>query len=172
MINHLQTLLLNETQSSLESAGFPYGEPWLVSPRFATVEVPSGLSRLRDAIFDGTESLSDRINRVFSITPYLEAPDLDVARSYFDRRKTFDLESVHDIRSFFNGMKFSSGQFERSVLKAARGTSSLFLDEDDKKTMETLGILSNIARGAFESSLRVGASILAYCVKLDRISVR
>lgn len=171
MVNHVRTLLLNETQASLGAAGYPYGEPWYVSPAFDSVRVPAGLSRFRDAIFFDTQSLDDRIYRVNAVIPFVEAPDLADQYSVLDARSTVPVASasVSSVREIFDGAKLASNGFEGRVILVAKGSPDLFSSVKDGTLDKAVSDLGKMALGSFESSVRVGASILAYCIQLEAV---
>ena len=168
MVNHVRTLLLNETQTSLSEAGLPYGSPWFTSPRFSGVKVPPGLSRVYSAVFSGCDGLSERIDRVNVVMTMLAAPDMAPFMGLFDTRSTVEPESSGSIRELFDLSTHSSGGFYDSVMQAARSSAGLFAHVGDSSVDESLDKLAGMARGSFESTMKVASVIVALCVQLDK----
>lgn len=173
MVNHVRTLLLNETQASLRAAGYRYGEPWYVSPSFDSLSVPAGLVPFRTAVFFLTSSLTDRVNRVGAIMPIVKAPDLSGLFSVLDTRETVPENSgtCVSVREIFDKAKLASNGFEGRILSVAGSSPSLFSRIDDGRLGNAVEDLRKLAMGSFESSVRVGASILAYCMQMEAVRI-
>ena len=76
MVNHVRTLLLNESQSSLSAMGLDYGRPWYVSPSFSSVEIPKNLERIHKALFIGSFTVEERADRVDAVMSLLHSVDM------------------------------------------------------------------------------------------------
>lgn len=167
MINHVRTLLLNETQTSLSEAGYDYGYPWYVSPSFSGVDIPNGLLQLNKALFSGCSSLDDRISRVWSIMSLLESVDMEEFLSVFDNRSTVHDRHSFSIRELFDNSKFSSSGFFNEVLSSLGSAIGLFRHVGNPDFDPVLDKLFDMAHGSFEAPLRVASIILAYCMQLE-----
>jgi hypothetical protein len=169
MVNHVRTLLLNESQYGLLEAGFPYGSPWVVSPRFEPVRVPEGLVPVRNAVFSGTDSWESRINRVEAVMSVLGAVDMSPFMSAFDTRSTVtETGCLRSIRGLFDRIPSASGGFEQAVIDSARGAPGLFALTGVQSLDEVIPALSFLARGSFEWEMRFSAIVLAYCAQLEK----
>ena len=171
MINHIRTLLLNETQTSLSQHGFEYGYPWLVSPKFSGIRIPDNLVPLRNAIFSGADSIDDRIRRVEAIMSLLGAVDMSEFRSLFDGRSTVTgTRQSFSIRELFTNSKYASSGFEKTLLDRARSTKGLYASTGRTDSDPALHELSRLAGDSFEWPLRVAAVVFAYCIQLDKLN--
>jgi hypothetical protein len=168
MINHIRTLLLNETQASLSEAGLKYGEPWPVSGSFDKVEIPRGVLPLYRAVFYGCDTLEDRIDRVNAVMSILGAVDMGAFMGLLDTRSTVSAPGSFSIRELFDASSHGSHGFYDAVLRAAPSCTGLFSSVGSPVIDEALPKLSGMVRGSFESPIRVAAAILAMCIQLDR----
>lgn len=170
MVNHIRTLLLNETQTSLQQAGLAYGDPWLVSPRFSGVEVPHGLLPVHDGIFSGVETLQDRIARVDAVASILAAKDMRRYVDLFDRRVTVPLaRCASSVLELYSNRHLVSEGFEAAILDGAKGSTGLYAAVGNYVFDVALRELQHMASESFEQPLRVSAIVLAYCAQLNKL---
>ena len=170
MINHVRTLLLNESQHSLMDAGFPYGVPWVVSPKFEVVDVPKRISGVRDAIFFGTSSWQSRFDRVNAVMSVLGAVDMSPFLGMFDTRSTVpETEGLSSVRGLFDKSRESSSGFEQPVIESVRGAPTLFAATGIRDVDDALPALSGLARGSFEWETRFSSIVLGYCAQLEGV---
>ena len=167
MVNHVRTLLLNETQASLRSAGRPYGDPWVVSPSFSAVAVPGRLVPFQDAVFVGASSLQDRISRVDAVMSVISAPDLSEFLGLFDTRSTVSTEPISTVSGLYAALPGSSEGFEDAISRGSWAQCGLYAPIGDRRMDGALARLFSIHSSSFECVPRVAAPILAYCVQLE-----
>ena len=172
MINHIRTLLLNETQGSLGRSGLPYGVPWFVSPSFLGVEVPDRLVPFRDALFRGAVGLDGRIDRVNAVMTVLSAPDMSEFVGLFDGRSTVENESARTVSDLYRNMRSASGGFDSAVLGGSWTSCGLYSPTGDAKFDRALPRLMSIGCSPFEFVPSVAAPILAYCIQLEGLRVK
>lgn len=171
MVNHIRTLLLNESQATLSTKGMPYGEPWYVSPKFSGIDIPDRLLPVYRALFLDTDTVDDKAGRIDAVMSLLNAVEMRQFICVFDTRTTVDADRASfSIRELFDKSKWSSSGFEERVVDAAMSTPGLFAFTGNKDTDYVLGKLKGLAYGSFEFELKVAAIVLAYCIQLERLN--
>lgn len=171
MVNHIRTLLLNETQASLGSQGFPYGFPWYVSPSFLSIDVPERLKPFERSLFGDSPDVDSRINVISAIMPIVHAPDLKEFYEFFDTRSTVsdDTAVIDSVRSFFGRIESSESSVGAEFISSLKSSYGLFSKTGNVDIDKFVDRLKLLFDGAFESSIKIGSAVLAYCFQLEAI---
>lgn len=166
MINHVRTLLLNESAvSTLSVEGM-----WLVDHSFEKIAMSGPAFNLHEALFSGTSTIEDRVKRVDQFMPFLLDPEFSGYFRMFDDRITVlaDVDRVKPgtVYDFYRTLRTP---FSNRIDEIANSQYAplVFQHADDVSTDNALDELYKIYAKGFESSKRLSACLYAVVLKYD-----
>lgn len=166
MINHIRTLLLNESATST----FGVDGIWLVDHSFEKLDMSGPALNLHEALFSGASTTEERVKRVDQLMPFVLDPEFSGYFGMFDTRMTVlqDTERVKTgtVYDFYRTMRVP---FSNKVGEIVNNQYSalVFQHTKDVSVDSSLDELYKIYAKGFESSKRLSACLYAIILKYD-----
>ena len=166
MINHIRTLLLNESAVST----FGANGMWLVDHSFEKIQMSGPAFNLHDTLFNGTSALEDRIKRVDQFMPFILDPEFSGYFGMFDGRMTVlsDVDRVKTgtVYDFYRTLRTPFSNRIDEIVNS-QYSALVFQHTMDVTTDAALDELYKIYAKGFESSKRLSACLYAIVLKYD-----
>lgn len=166
MINHIRTLLLNESAVLT----FNMDGMWLIDHSFEKIDMSGPALNLREALFEGTDSLEDRIKRVDQFMPFILDPEFAGYFGMFDGRITVssdvDRSGVGTVYEFYRTMRTPFSNRIDEIVKS-QYAPLVFQHTGDVSVDKALDELYKLYAKGFESSKRLSACLYAIVLKYD-----
>ncbi len=170
MVNHVETLLLNETESGLRLHGMGNGDPWYIDPEFSSaVRVPDGLKPITSSLFDGIDQADRRARseRVLSAVSLCMNGEILPFLNMLDGRRTIVYGKPKSIRGLYSVMGMSDSGFENGVVASYVESSGLFSSVGVPCIDKAVSSLAGIVRSCREQVVRFGAVVVLLAYQLD-----
>jgi hypothetical protein len=167
MINHIQTLLLNESASVVQTV-LPEAEYGYIDPTFTKVTADANIRGVYEELFSGSSSLSDRLHTVKLALPYFRDPEFANIAPAFDQRTVAQEKTPTSVFDFY----VSSGYEGPKLLPVSRLLSSTmapmaFLPSGNELLDTLLPGLQDIYSASREDSRRLSALLFAVVIHLE-----
>ena len=167
MVNHVRTLLLGETSSSVAEAG---AKCWYIDPSFHPAPLPSKDAKYLGMLFDGATGIDGRIDRVNKIMPFVTDPEFDGYLSMFDGRNTVPADfrpvSADTIHSFYGRLSPNGLSFVDTVVSDPSAPMAFDRCGDVDADSALSSLYERFSHG-FETSKRFSCFVYAVVFKLD-----
>lgn len=166
MINHIRTLLLNE--SAVSTFGVP--GMWLVDHSFEKIDMSGPAFNLHESLFGEAATVEDRVKRVDQLMPFVLDPEFDGYFCMFDRRMTVssDMDRVRTgtVYDFYRTMRTPFSNRVDEIVNSQYSALS-FQHTGDVAVDAALDELYKIYTKGFESSKRLSACVYSIVLKYD-----
>ena len=170
MVNHIRTLLLNESSFDIAESG---ARCWYVDDSFAPAKLSGGLMRAYSSIFVDAGSIDGKIDRINSVMPFVLDPEFDSYVGAFDRRSTVPSDSrpvgPSSIYDFYGTLSNDTPFYVDSVVSST-DMPSVFQSTGDTITDRNLSDLYKRYSYGFETTKRFSACVLAIVFRLDLLN--
>lgn len=163
MVNHIQTLLLNESASRVISE-LNLKDYGYINSKFTSISLPSDIKLVYDSIIPETEPQL-KLNRVKQLLVYTEAPEFSKFLSLFDTRATYKRTTVQNIPEFYNNIH-SSTELDMNSCILAGSTTSIFNASDTSSFNLVLKELYELYLKSPETVKKFSALLFALIVQL------
>lgn len=163
MINHIQTLLLNESASAVTSE-LDIKNYGYIDSKFASIPLTPSLRLLYDVIIP-EKSIQTKLNRVKQLLVYTESPEFSKFLPLFDTRVTYSRDYTQDITNFYNNIPTST-ELDMHNCILAGSTSPVFNISDTNRLYPTLRELHELFLKSPETVKRFSALLFAMIIQL------
>jgi len=163
MVNHVRTLLLNE------SAAVPGLPEWVIDGFFISLKLKPYVKRLYDDVFGEGATVDEKVHAVDILMPFVMEPEFSSFISGIDGRMTVDDRpkvSTGSVFSFYKNINPGSSDMVSRVLSSTNSTM-VFQHVGDADVDSKLDGLYLIRTGSKESSKAFSSCIVALVVLLD-----
>lgn len=165
MINHLQTLLLNENAALVEK--LPQEDYGWIDHSFRQIGLDKDIREVYALLFNDTEnSLPSRLARVRAYLPLFELPELRALRKEFDQRVIYPPEEPASIFSFYR-QKGDSSQVDSVKVLGSSAVFRAFSIIGNSSLDRSIELAKEIFQGTKETPLRMGALLFAVVFHLE-----
>lgn len=169
MLNHVRTLLLNESAANVDA--------WYVDPSFVQINIRGDdMAAFHGLLFYGTNSVMDKERRVSEVMPFALDVEFSDVRSLFDTRVTVASDHADKPVKYSTVFSFYRTLSDESMDTANRCVSSvstpqLFSWDDENRDQMTEGVrrMQSVYSGSKELCKRFSACLWAYLIRLERI---
>lgn len=171
MINHVQTLLLNESASVVQ-ATLSETEYGYIDPIFTQVKVDGSIDGIYKELFSGSTVLADKMRLVKLLLPYFHDPEFADTLSAFDQRVATREKVPTSIFDFYTSSRENPGPLSISHLLASANAPAAFLPSGDELLDRLLPRLQNVYSTSKEDVRRFSALLFAIVVHLEASRLR
>lgn len=163
MVNHVRTLLLNESHLTQGVPG------WCIDARFSKIDLKKSVAEFCSVLFSGLNSVQSRAKRVDCVIPFVYAPEFSSFISGLDPRVT--VPTFPDVRtgtvpSFYKAITGDTFAFVDECLSSF-SSSMLFQHTGDVDVDSKLDGLYTIKAESKETSKKFSACMVAVVLLLD-----
>jgi len=175
MIDHVKTLLLNESASYLVSA-FPDLVSWPIDQSFTAVKLGPGMESLYNMVFPYTNltprgMVAGKLDAIGRLMPYINAPELATSLSVFDGRVSSDSPHPSDVFGFHSVMSGSSSCASELAL-LSNDAMEAFYPTGVGRLDPVLASLKAKFQNSTASSAKIGAAAISMAIQIEALRLR